>query len=156
MIRLQDKFNADNLFSYRPLIGPTASQCHHLCQPELFRNMRSSRSIRPFFGFNLKQGHVHIDIESSATHNMSLLGRRGAGLAARGTTLAPSATASYLVRSFSALNRPPPKYPGHVPLTFLERGALAVGSAVGSLMNPRRAGKGLCPPFENHQPFMYL
>jgi ubiquinone biosynthesis protein COQ4 len=37
------------------------------------------------------------------------------------------------------LNRPPPKYPGHVPLTFLERGALAVGSAVGSLMNPRRA-----------------
>ncbi|RHZ47287.1 ubiquinone biosynthesis protein COQ4 [Aspergillus thermomutatus] len=70
---------------------------------------------------------------------MSLLGRRGAGLAARGMTQAESATASYLVRSFSALNRPPPKYPGHVPLTFLERGALAVGSAVGSLMNPRRA-----------------
>ncbi|KAF7164417.1 hypothetical protein CNMCM6106_000969 [Aspergillus hiratsukae] len=70
---------------------------------------------------------------------MSLLGRRGARLAARGTTQAASATATYLVRSFSALNRPPPKYPGHVPLTFLERGALAVGSAVGSLMNPRRA-----------------
>ncbi|KAL1963744.1 hypothetical protein VTN77DRAFT_7810 [Rasamsonia byssochlamydoides] len=42
------------------------------------------------------------------------------------------------LRAFSVLNRPPPKYPGHVPLTFVERGALAVGSAVGSLLNPRR------------------
>lgn len=41
-------------------------------------------------------------------------------------------------RSFSVLNRPPPNYPGHVPLTWLERGALAVGSAFGSLKNPYR------------------
>ncbi|PGH34816.1 ubiquinone biosynthesis protein COQ4, mitochondrial [[Emmonsia] crescens] len=41
-------------------------------------------------------------------------------------------------RGFSALNRPPPNYPGHIPLTTIERGALAVGSAIGSLLNPRR------------------
>ncbi|KAG5294970.1 ubiquinone biosynthesis protein COQ4 [Histoplasma ohiense] len=44
-----------------------------------------------------------------------------------------------LSRGFSVLNRPSPNYPGHVPLTTLERGALAVGSAIGSLINPRRA-----------------
>lgn len=50
-------------------------------------------------------------------------------------------SSSYGVRTFSVLNRPAPKYPGHVPLTVVERGALAVGSAVGSLLNPRRGGK---------------
>lgn len=45
---------------------------------------------------------------------------------------------SLRTRSFSVLNRPPPNYPGHVPLTWLERGALAVGSAFGSLRNPYR------------------
>lgn len=44
-------------------------------------------------------------------------------------------------RTFSVLNRPPPKYEGHVPLTIVERGALAVGSAVMSLFNPRRGGE---------------
>ncbi|KAF2773824.1 Coq4-domain-containing protein [Teratosphaeria nubilosa] len=41
-------------------------------------------------------------------------------------------------RTFSVLNRPPPNYSGHVPLTWLERGALALGSAFGSLKNPYR------------------
>ncbi|WEW57528.1 Ubiquinone biosynthesis protein [Emydomyces testavorans] len=41
-------------------------------------------------------------------------------------------------REFSVLNRPPPNYPGHIPLTPIERGALAIGSAVGSILNPRR------------------
>ncbi|KAF2861530.1 coenzyme Q biosynthesis Coq4 [Piedraia hortae CBS 480.64] len=41
-------------------------------------------------------------------------------------------------RTFSVLHRPPPNYPGHVPLTWTERGALAVGSAIGSLRNPYR------------------
>ena len=44
-------------------------------------------------------------------------------------------------RSFSVVNRPPPSYPGHVPLTSIERGALAIGSAVVSLLNPRRGGQ---------------
>ncbi|KAL4939047.1 hypothetical protein BDV06DRAFT_214594 [Aspergillus oleicola] len=42
-------------------------------------------------------------------------------------------------RSFSGANRPPPKYPHHVPLGFFEKKFLAVGSAVGALLNPRRA-----------------
>ncbi|KAH8703823.1 ubiquinone biosynthesis protein coq4, mitochondrial [Talaromyces proteolyticus] len=43
-----------------------------------------------------------------------------------------------MLRAFSILNRPPPQYPGHAPLTRIERGALAIGSAFGSLINPRR------------------
>lgn len=43
------------------------------------------------------------------------------------------------IREFSILNRPPPNYPSHVPLTFIERSALALGSAITSLLNPRRA-----------------
>ncbi|KAJ9236435.1 hypothetical protein DTO027B5_1813 [Paecilomyces variotii] len=54
------------------------------------------------------------------------------------TASTPSIAAPIALRSFSVLNRPPPNYPGHVPLTFVERSALAVGSAVGSLLNPYR------------------
>ncbi|EPS26651.1 Ubiquinone biosynthesis protein coq4 [Penicillium oxalicum] len=50
-----------------------------------------------------------------------------------------SPLATSTCRSFSILNRPKPNYPGHVPLTTIERGALALGSAFGSLINPRRA-----------------
>lgn len=42
--------------------------------------------------------------------------------------------------AFSTVNRPPPKYEGHVPLTFIERTSMAIGSAFGSLLNPRRGG----------------
>ena len=42
------------------------------------------------------------------------------------------------LRTFSIVERPPAAYPGHVPLTVIERMALAVGSAVTSLVNPRR------------------
>lgn len=58
--------------------------------------------------------------------------------------LAPVATAAVCTatsgsnRPFSVLNRPPPNYPGHVPLTKLERAALAVGSGVVSLIDPYR------------------
>ena len=41
------------------------------------------------------------------------------------------------------LNRPPPKYDGHVPLTVVEKGTLAVGSALGGIVSPRRAGMSL-------------
>ncbi|KAI1844623.1 hypothetical protein JX266_009296 [Neoarthrinium moseri] len=40
--------------------------------------------------------------------------------------------------AFSVLNRPPPNYPGHVPLTRIERAALAVGSGIMSLRDPYR------------------
>ncbi|KAL8945447.1 MAG: hypothetical protein Q9211_000050 [Gyalolechia sp. 1 TL-2023] len=42
------------------------------------------------------------------------------------------------IRLFSVLGRPPPQYHGHVPLTRIERAALAVGSAITSLFDPRR------------------
>lgn len=57
------------------------------------------------------------------------------------------------IRSFSILNRPPPNYPGHVPLTTTERFGLAIGSAIASLINPRRAemiaacGEATAQPF---------
>lgn len=41
-------------------------------------------------------------------------------------------------RSFSVLSRPPPSYPGHIPLTRTERVFLALGSAVTSLLHPQR------------------
>ncbi|PSS12461.1 hypothetical protein M430DRAFT_126022 [Amorphotheca resinae ATCC 22711] len=52
--------------------------------------------------------------------------------------LIAACTISLNSRHFSVLNRPPPNYPGHVPLTFIERAGLAVGSAVISLANPYR------------------
>ena len=56
-------------------------------------------------------------------------------------------------QQFSILNRPPSSYPGHVPLTPIERIGLAVGSAVASLVNPRRGdmiaalGEATAQPF---------
>lgn len=75
---------------------------------------------------------------------MSIIGRRGP-IGARILVLSPSTIPACPIRPFSILNRPPPKYPGHVPLTFVERGALAVGSAVGSIINPRRGGTHIIP-----------
>ncbi|KAF4469537.1 ubiquinone biosynthesis coq-4 mitochondrial [Fusarium albosuccineum] len=41
-------------------------------------------------------------------------------------------------RNFSVLNRPPPNYPGHVPLTKVERAGLAIGASVMSFFDPYR------------------
>ncbi|ROW10312.1 hypothetical protein VMCG_02128 [Cytospora schulzeri] len=57
---------------------------------------------------------------------------------ANNTTTFPAATVSTARRSFSILNRPPPNYPGHVPLTRIERAGLAIGSGIISLANPYR------------------
>ncbi len=53
-------------------------------------------------------------------------------------------TLSVHSRRFSVLNRPPPNYPGHVPLTRIEKAGLALGSAVMSLLNPYRGGSFTC------------
>ncbi|KAG5978554.1 hypothetical protein E4U54_007029, partial [Claviceps lovelessii] len=50
-----------------------------------------------------------------------------------------SSTPTSRERRFSVLNRPPPNYPGHVPLTKTERVAMAVGSSAMALINPYRA-----------------
>jgi ubiquinone biosynthesis protein COQ4 len=44
-------------------------------------------------------------------------------------------------RSVHTIPRPKPAYPGHIPLTPFENGFLAVGSALMSLIDTRRAGK---------------
>ncbi|KAI0967765.1 Coq4-domain-containing protein [Xylaria arbuscula] len=54
------------------------------------------------------------------------------------TNSASPSTAASQTRPFSVLNRPPPNYLGHVPLTHLERAALAIGSGVLSFLDPRR------------------
>lgn len=52
----------------------------------------------------------------------------------------PNSLKPLYARSFSALNRPSPNYEGHVPLTVTERLGLAIGSGLGSFLDPRRAG----------------
>lgn len=52
----------------------------------------------------------------------------------------PVATTTQSRRSFSVLNRPPPNYPGHIPLTHVERAGLAIGSGIMSFMDPYRGG----------------
>ncbi|RDL36071.1 putative Ubiquinone biosynthesis protein coq4, mitochondrial [Venustampulla echinocandica] len=69
---------------------------------------------------------------------MALLLRQSALRSALPRELLAACTISLSFRNFSVLNRPPPNYEGHVPLTRLEKAGLAVGSAVGSLINPYR------------------
>ncbi|KAL2149877.1 hypothetical protein VTH82DRAFT_7553 [Thermothelomyces myriococcoides] len=69
--------------------------------------------------------------------------RRSAALIARNNGLrhpaaALTAAAGSRHFSFSSLTRPPPNYPGHVPLTGIEKAALAIGSGLMSLRDPRR------------------
>lgn len=59
------------------------------------------------------------------------------------TATLATATAPHPRQAFSMLNRPPPNYPGHVPLTHIERAGLAIGSGVMSFLNPYRGGKYL-------------
>ncbi|KAK0729727.1 coenzyme Q biosynthesis protein Coq4-domain-containing protein [Lasiosphaeris hirsuta] len=66
-----------------------------------------------------------------------------AGLAGRSAhTLRPciaiASLPSPLNQQYSAPSRPPPNYPGHVPLNRLEKAALAIGSGLMSLRDPRR------------------
>jgi ubiquinone biosynthesis protein COQ4 len=79
---------------------------------------------------------------------MALLLRQNALRAGLPRELLATCTISISLRAFSVLNRPPPNYPGHVPLTRLEKLGLAVGSAVGSLLNPYRGG--------TNTPFFYM
>lgn len=52
----------------------------------------------------------------------------------------PVCTARPDARCFSILNRPAPKYEGHIPLTRTERLGLALGSGLMSFLDPRRGG----------------
>ncbi|KAA8645662.1 hypothetical protein EYZ11_002487 [Aspergillus tanneri] len=70
---------------------------------------------------------------------MSVLRKRTAIFVAQELTPAVRITLSCRTQHFSLFSRPSQQYPGHVPLNFVERGALAFGSAFGALLNPRRA-----------------
>ncbi|KXX80898.1 Ubiquinone biosynthesis protein COQ4, mitochondrial [Madurella mycetomatis] len=63
---------------------------------------------------------------------------RNNGLRPSHTLLAAATSSSRRHFSLSSLTRPPPNYPGHVPLTGLEKVALAIGSGLMSLRDPRR------------------
>ena len=71
---------------------------------------------------------------------MALLIRQPAWRAVLPRELLTACTISLTSRHFSVLNRPPPNYPGHIPLTRLERVGLAIGSAFMSLRDPHRGG----------------
>ncbi|KAI2634904.1 Coq4-domain-containing protein [Hypomontagnella submonticulosa] len=58
--------------------------------------------------------------------------------AAAALAISSTSTGSSCRRQFSVLNRPPPNYPGHVPLTGVERAAMAVGSGIVSFFDPYR------------------
>ncbi|CAK7562874.1 MAG: Ubiquinone biosynthesis protein [Sporothrix epigloea] len=68
-----------------------------------------------------------------------LASRQLAQLARPVACVSTDASLHHHVCAFSVLNRPPPKYEGHVPLTLIEKGAMALGSAFGAYINPRRA-----------------
>ena len=72
---------------------------------------------------------------------MALLLRQNALRGQLPRELLAACTITLHQHAFSVLNRPPPNYPGHVPLTKIERVGLAVGSAIGSLVNPYRGGE---------------
>jgi hypothetical protein len=58
----------------------------------------------------------------------------------RSAVCASCASSSSSRRNFSVFNRPPPNYPGHVPLTKVERVGLAVGASLWSFFDPYRHG----------------
>ncbi|KAI1334712.1 Coq4-domain-containing protein [Xylariaceae sp. FL0016] len=79
-------------------------------------------------------------------------------LPAASTSTPPSTTPTPTTpRFFSVLNRPPPNYPGHVPLTRIERAALAAGSGLLSFLDPRRGdliaalGEATATPYFIHR-----
>ncbi|KAH6607298.1 coenzyme q biosynthesis coq4 [Trichoderma cornu-damae] len=67
------------------------------------------------------------------------LTRARSGLRTASPASISAASRRAVICRFSALNRPAPQYPGHVPLTRTERAAMAVGSGIMALLNPYRA-----------------
>lgn len=79
-----------------------------------------------------------------APYTMEVALRRSAALVARPNALRPCAAEATALapsrRQYWTPSRPPPNYPGHIPLNTLEKAALAIGSGLVSLANPRRGG----------------
>lgn len=84
--------------------------------------------------------HLKVNNPRCDRANMALLLRQQALRGTLPKELLAACILSINSRHVSVLNRPPPNYPGHVPLTRVEKAGLAVGSAVMSLMDPHRGG----------------
>ncbi|KAK8122290.1 coenzyme Q biosynthesis protein Coq4 [Apiospora sp. TS-2023a] len=121
---------------------PTASSVHCL--------LRRPAAARPS---NLQLAiATSIITASTSTSSLSL-----SSLATNNCPTSHTRNRQQTARSFSVLNRPPPNYPGHVPLTRIERAALALGSGVLSLANPYRGdliavcGEATATPYFIHR-----
>ncbi|EWZ83775.1 ubiquinone biosynthesis protein coq-4, mitochondrial [Fusarium oxysporum f. sp. radicis-lycopersici 26381] len=75
-------------------------------------------------------------MESALPKLRSIGSARNVSTLIRATSCASCSSSS--PRSFTSLNRPPPNYPGHVPLTRVERAGLAIGASVMSFFDPYR------------------
>ncbi|KAH6874914.1 ubiquinone biosynthesis protein coq-4 [Thelonectria olida] len=76
-------------------------------------------------------------MEAALPRIRSVASASQAGLV-RSAVCASCASSSSSRRNFSVFNRPPPNYPGHVPLTKVERVGLAVGASLWSFFDPYR------------------
>lgn len=90
--------------------------------------------------YNIYLSLIVIYVFKDINPNMSLSPRLYTQAARLPRELITACSITIATRSFSVLHRPAPNYPGHVPLTSIERGGLAIGSAVMAFFNPYRAG----------------
>lgn len=90
--------------------------------------------------FDFSNHFQHHSLASSLSTTMALFLRPNSIRAGLPRELLVACTISLQSRNFSVLNRPPPNYPGHIPLTRIEKVGLAVGSAIMSLRDPHRGG----------------
>lgn len=128
------------------LPSPTAS-CppvkapHHTHVPLLAFTASNSQPLGKLLCISMTKAAI---LASPATRHAAA---RTICLACATTTTPPGANN----RSFSSWKRPPPNYPGHVPLTRLEQAAMAIGSSAMALVNPYRAGACLLSgPLRTH------
>ncbi|KAK4162487.1 ubiquinone biosynthesis protein COQ4, mitochondrial [Cladorrhinum sp. PSN259] len=78
-------------------------------------------------------------MEVTLKRSAALIARNAANPCSAAAPLAAVATSqTRRPFSFSSLTRPPPNYPGHTPLSRIEKAALAIGSGLMSLRDPRR------------------
>lgn len=102
--------------------------------------------LRPFLRLIMRMG-AHLRILSSLTSpsSCSCRGIHRWGRASNNTAVSLARTASSYATNGKSHSvhtgpRPQPAYPGHIPLTAFEKSFLAIGSALMSLIDTRRAG----------------
>ena len=133
-------------------VSSANNPCLGLGFPALNLNGDQRHTIPAFLRLTMRMG-AHLRILSSLTSpsSCSCRGIHRWGRVSNNTAVSLARTASSSLRSLSyAANgklhsvhtgsRPQPAYPGHIPLTAFENSFLAIGSALMSLIDTRRAG----------------